>query len=116
MSSSELNFELSNISASCSHRPCYSIRRQDPLAKVVIFSAWTESLQILMQAFFRNSIEYVRLEQAGANKREGVVRDFVENPSIAAFFLHTKSQSAGLNLTCAQYVSHACPSCTVSVE
>ncbi|KAK4700839.1 E3 ubiquitin-protein ligase SHPRH, partial [Phenoliferia sp. Uapishka_3] len=96
------------------------IRRNDPTAKIVIFSAWVEALtvrvpsqlgdltltdprsQILMQAFMRNGIQYVRLE--GGGKKEAVVTRFIKDPTIAAFFLHTKSQSAGLNLTCAQYV------------
>lgn len=86
-------------------RACFRIRRDDPLAKVVIFSAWNEALQVLMQAFSRNSVGFVRLEQgSGGAARERIVSSFIEEPSIAAFFLHTKSQSAGLNLTCAQYV------------
>lgn len=78
------------------------IRREDPTAKIVIFSAWIESLGILMEAFQRNSIGFVRLESSG--KKEKIVSEFINNPEIAAFFLHTKSQSAGLNLVCAQYV------------
>lgn len=49
-----------------------------------------------MEAFTRNKIGYVRLE--GAGKKDIIVNQFIEDPSIAAFFLHTKSQSAGLNL------------------
>jgi hypothetical protein len=42
-------------------------------------------LQILMTAFARNGIEYVRLESGG--KKEAIVRKFIEDPDVAAFFL-----------------------------
>ena len=41
--------------------------------------------QIIMQAFARNGIEYVRLE--GGGKKEAVVTKFIEDPAVAAFFL-----------------------------
>ncbi|BGP35067.1 hypothetical protein JCM10296v2_006897 [Rhodotorula toruloides] len=81
------------------------LRRRDPDAKVVIFSAWQEALSLLMEAFTRNGIKFVRLEGAvGKGKKEGVVATFQNDPDVAAFFLHTRSQSAGLNLTAARYV------------
>ncbi|KDE04385.1 hypothetical protein, variant [Microbotryum lychnidis-dioicae p1A1 Lamole] len=79
------------------------IRNENPNAKVVIFSAWQESLMILMQAFVRNGIEFVSID-SNKGKKEALVKRFVEDPHIAAFFLNTKSQSAGLTLTCARYV------------
>lgn len=58
-----------------------------------------------MEAFTRNGVQYIRLEGAtGKGKKEGVVKRFQEDPDIAAFLLHTKSQAAGLNLTVARYV------------
>lgn len=42
-------------------------------------------VQILMQAFARNGLGYVRLENSG--KKENVVNQFISNPNIAAFFL-----------------------------
>ncbi|GAA5992971.1 hypothetical protein JCM10908_000775 [Rhodotorula pacifica] len=81
------------------------IRRRDPDAKIVIFSNWQEALSLLMEAFTRNGVQYIRLEGAtGKGKKEGVVKRFQEDPDIAAFLLHTKSQAAGLNLTVARYV------------
>ncbi|SCZ87292.1 BZ3500_MvSof-1268-A1-R1_Chr2-2g04758 [Microbotryum saponariae] len=102
------------------------IRNENPNAKVVVFSAWQESLMILMQAFVRNGIEFVSID-SNKGKKEALVKRFVEDPHIAAFFLvscsrprnpvvtlltlqaacgqqNTKSQSAGLTLTCARYV------------
>lgn len=79
-----------------------------------------------MESFNRNGIKFVRLEGAtGKGKKETVVKRFQEDLDIAAFFLvrlcrwtgcdfgtdcfllsqHTRSQSAGLNLTIARYVS-----------
>ncbi|KAI5481086.1 SNF4 family helicase/atpase [Pseudohyphozyma bogoriensis] len=78
------------------------LRRDDPTSKIVLFSAFTDALAILQQAFARNSIEYVRLE--GTGKKEHVVTRFATDPNVAVFLLHTRSQSAGLNLTCARYV------------
>lgn len=78
------------------------LRQRDPLAKIVLFSAFTEALAVVMQAFARNAIGFCRLEANG--KKEAVVQRFVEDPSVAVFLLHSRSQSAGLNLTCAQYV------------
>ena len=58
-----------------------------------------------MEAFSRNGVRYIRLEGVnGQGKKEGVVKRFQEDPDIAAFLLHTKSQAAGLNLTVARYV------------
>ncbi|GAA5969948.1 hypothetical protein JCM21900_002450 [Sporobolomyces salmonicolor] len=93
------------------------LRRRDPEAKIVIFSAWQDALQLLMEAFSRNGIQYVRLEGAsGKGKKEGVVKRFIDDPDIAAFFLHTKSQSAGLTLTNAQYVMLVEPLLQPSLE
>ncbi|CEQ41752.1 SPOSA6832_03505 [Sporobolomyces salmonicolor] len=93
------------------------LRRRDPEAKIVIFSAWQDALQLLMEAFSRNGIQYVRLEGAsGKGKKEGVVKRFINDPDIAAFFLHTKSQSAGLTLTNAQYVMLVEPLLQPSLE
>jgi hypothetical protein len=39
-----------------------------------------------------------------SGRRRSVVKRFQEDPDIAAFLLHTKSQAAGLNLTVARYV------------
>lgn len=59
-----------------------------------------------MESFNRNGLQFVRLEGSSAKgKREGVVKRFQEDPDVAAFFLHTRSQSAGLTLTCSRYVS-----------
>ncbi|GAA5899656.1 hypothetical protein JCM6882_001177 [Rhodosporidiobolus microsporus] len=81
------------------------LRQRDPEAKVVIFSAWQQALDLLMEAFTRNGVKFVRLEGAtGKGKKEGIVKRFQEDPDVAAFFLHTRSQSAGLNLTVARYV------------
>ncbi|GAA5866067.1 hypothetical protein JCM3774_000014 [Rhodotorula dairenensis] len=81
------------------------IRRRDPDAKIVIFSNWQEALSLLMEAFSRNGVRYIRLEGAtGKGKKESVVKRFQDDPDIAVFLLHTKSQAAGLNLTVARYV------------
>ncbi|KAK4051523.1 hypothetical protein OIO90_004737 [Microbotryomycetes sp. JL221] len=88
------------------------IRSNDPSAKIVVFSAWRESLDILCKALSSNGIEFVRLDhtkqiqktQHSNLNKEQSIRRFVEDPDVVAFLLHTKSQSAGLNLTCAKYV------------
>ncbi|GAA5838983.1 hypothetical protein JCM9279_002557 [Rhodotorula babjevae] len=81
------------------------LRRVDADAKVVIFSAWIDALDLLMESFTRNGLKFVRLEGAnGKGKKEGVAKSFQEDQEVAAFFLHTRSQSAGLNLTVARYV------------
>ncbi|KPV71995.1 uncharacterized protein RHOBADRAFT_56135 [Rhodotorula graminis WP1] len=81
------------------------LRRVEPEAKVVIFSAWIDALDLLMESFTRNGLKFVRLEGAnGKGKKEGVAKLFQEDASISTFFLHTRSQSAGLNLTIARYV------------
>lgn len=103
---------------------CRLIRSRDPLAKLVIFSTWTDSLAILMEAFDRDGgIEYARLEGGGRAGKSAAIKRFVSDPECAVFLLHTKSQSAGasslrqdvedgaddsisqgLNLTAASYV------------
>lgn len=87
-------------SLSC-FQPCYCLRscadiiyvigyRIDPTAKIVILSAWTESLSILMRTFDKNSIEYVRLE--GGGKKNAAVKKFINDPDISVFLLHSLSQ------------------------
>lgn len=60
-------------------------RRSDPTAKILVFSAWNESLSILMNACHRNGIGYVRLEASG--KKEAIVESFHSDPDVAVFFL-----------------------------
>ncbi|GAA6018689.1 hypothetical protein JCM11491_001262 [Sporobolomyces phaffii] len=93
------------------------IRRRNPEDKVVVFSAWQDSIALLMEAFNRNGLVFVRLEGSTAKgKREAVVKKFAEDPDVAAFFLHTKSQAAGLTLTSAAHMILLEPLLTPQLE
>ena len=75
--------------------------RVEPEAKVVIFSAWIDALDLLMESFTRNGLKFVRLEGAnGKGKKEGVAKIFQESPDVAAFFLVRPSFSISLSLVC----------------
>ncbi|KAH8926276.1 hypothetical protein BT69DRAFT_1015580 [Atractiella rhizophila] len=80
------------------------LRQRDPTSKAVVFSCWKESLDLLMSSFNRNGIRFVRLEGTTAAQKQAAVTKFAEDDSIAVFVLHTRSQSAGLTLTCANYL------------
>ncbi|KAK9480907.1 SNF2 family N-terminal domain-containing protein [Lipomyces japonicus] len=73
------------------------LRSHDARAQVVLFSQWTDFLQILSIALVSHGIKYSSLEKKNMD-------EFKRNPEIMCFLLHAKSQSSGLTLINATHV------------
>lgn len=65
------------------------IRHEDPLAKVVLFSAWQPALDVIMRALELNSIGWIRLE---GGKKSNAAVDFATKAHITVFLLNSRSQ------------------------
>jgi len=79
------------------------IQMQEPGAKSVIFSAWSDSLQIIELALERNGIPCLRIDQTGKG-RDTAAKRFRTNPELLVLLLHGERDNAGLNVTCASRV------------
>lgn len=122
------------------------LQRAIPGAKAVVFSQWSDVLDIMKLAFTSAGIRYSSLQTEDRLKRRGGrrgaaasgpsnparrgfntdvtvtggwaggVNDFKSNPSITCFLLHAKSQSAGLTLVNATHVFLCEPLVNIPLE
>ena len=73
--------------------------------KLLIFSQFTEMLQLIKAQFEDNNISYCYLDgSTSLPKRKQEVERFQEDESIKAFLISLKAGGVGLNLTVADYV------------
>jgi non-specific serine/threonine protein kinase len=73
--------------------------------KFLIFSQFTEMLQLIKAQFEESGIRYSYLDgSTPLPKRKEEVTQFTEDPSIKAFLISLKAGGVGLNLTVADYV------------
>lgn len=73
--------------------------------KVLIFSQFTQMLQLIKEAFMQNKISHLYLDGGTpAGKRKDLVAQFQSDPEIKTFLISLKAGGAGLNLTAADYV------------
>ncbi|EIW68737.1 hypothetical protein TREMEDRAFT_71902 [Tremella mesenterica DSM 1558] len=77
-------------------------RVKEPEARHVIFSNWSDSLNIVLQALNANRIKWVSFDQS--SKTRDVVDLFIKDESISVFLLHAERESAGLTLTSCRVV------------
>ncbi len=71
--------------------------------KALIYSQFTSMLHLIEREVKSRGLRHVLLD--GSTKdREGIVRQFQEDPSISLFLLSLKAGGVGLNLTAADYV------------
>jgi superfamily II DNA or RNA helicase len=85
--------------------------------KVLIFSSFTEHLQLYRQYFEENKIPYAWLTGETTQKnRAKQVEIFQNDPIVQAFFISIKAGGVGLNLTAANYVFILDPWWNPSVE
>lgn len=71
--------------------------------KVLVYSQFTEMLQLIQQEIETRSLEYVYLDGATRDRAE-VVRRFQEEAGVSVFLISLKAGGVGLNLTAADYV------------
>ncbi|WWD22075.1 hypothetical protein CI109_106564 [Kwoniella shandongensis] len=77
-------------------------KSREPETRHVIFSNWSDSLNIVMQALRLNGIKFSSFEQG--KKQKDVVDQFINDKSISVFLLHAERESSGLTLTTCQVV------------
>ncbi|WVQ97832.1 hypothetical protein IAU59_004947 [Kwoniella sp. CBS 9459] len=77
-------------------------RSKEPDTRHVIFSNWSDSLNIVMQALEQNSIKFISFDQG--RKQKDVVDQFLKDQSISVFLLHAERESSGLTLTTCRVV------------
>ncbi len=73
--------------------------------KTVIFSQYTQMLQIMREDFQQRGIPFSYLDGASKNRLE-IVKEFNDNPHIPVFLLSLKAGGTGLNLVGADTVIH----------
>ena len=66
-------------------------------AKAVVFSQWSDVLDVMERSFRLNGIGYVRFDQK-QRKDNDAVKLFKTSDTIQVFMLHSQSQSSGLSL------------------
>jgi len=86
------------------------LKETEPGFKAVVFSQWSDVLEVIKASFRRANIEFASLE-----KRDGIDK-FRNNPEISCFLLHAKSQAAGLTLVNATHVFLCEPLLNVGLE
>jgi non-specific serine/threonine protein kinase len=73
--------------------------------KVLVFSQFTEMLQLISREFDKENIAYTYLDgSTPINERKEEVERFQSDESIKAFLISLKAGGVGLNLTVADYV------------
>jgi E3 ubiquitin-protein ligase SHPRH len=66
-------------------------------AKAVVFSQWSDVLDVMERSFKLNGIGYVRFDQKQRRDKDAV-KLFKSSADIQVFMLHSQSQSSGLSL------------------
>ncbi|MBT1707152.1 DEAD/DEAH box helicase [Fulvivirgaceae bacterium PWU5] len=75
------------------------------IRKLLVFSQFTEMLNVISEAFDEAEISHCRLDgSTSLPKRKAEVERFTEDESIKAFLISLKAGGTGLNLTVADYV------------
>ena len=79
------------------------LQESEPLVKILVFSQWEQVLEIIIKGFERNKIRTIKIDNSKRRKGQAAVQ-FREDPSITAFMMNARSQSAGLTLVAATHV------------
>lgn len=74
------------------------LRESDPGAKSIIFSQYSEFLNVLKLAFERYHIGHTSFDKANG------ATEFKDDPAIECFLLHARAHASGLNLVNASHV------------
>ncbi|WVQ76787.1 hypothetical protein IAR50_006461 [Cryptococcus sp. DSM 104548] len=77
-------------------------KSKEPQSRHVIFSNWSDSLNIVMAALKMNGISFLGFDQH--KKQKDVVEQFLNDESITVFLLHAERESSGLTLTSCRVV------------
>lgn len=85
------------------------LQRNEPGFKAVVFSQWSDVLEVVKESLSRAEVGFASLEKDGLSK-------FKHDPDVSCFLLHAKSQSAGLTLVNATHVFLCEPLLNVGLE
>lgn len=86
------------------------LRENDPGAKSIVFSQYTDFLSVLGLAFHRHGIGFTSFDKTNGTT------DFKEDPAVEVFLLHARAHSSGLNLTNAAHVFLCEPLINTAIE
>lgn len=86
------------------------LRENEPGAKSIVFSQYTDFLSVLGLAFRSHGIGFTSFDKPNGTT------DFKEDPSIEVFLLHARAHSSGLNLTNAAHVFLCEPLINTAIE
>ena len=85
-------------------REILRIKKEDPNAKSLIFSQWTEVLEIIYQALQQNNISATQICTSNRKKQYAALHSYRFLPSISVLLLPLKKGANGLNLIEATHV------------
>lgn len=94
----------------CVCRHILWIRHNDPGSKSIIFSQFSDFLNVLADSFNRFKVGFSRITKKGG------IEKFRNDPSIECFLLDAKSDSSGLNLVNATHVFLCEPLINTAIE
>ncbi|ODO03141.1 hypothetical protein I350_05986 [Cryptococcus amylolentus CBS 6273] len=77
-------------------------KSKEPRSRHVIFSNWSDSLNIVMAALKINGISFLGFDHG--RKQKDIVERFLNDESITVFLLHAERESSGLTLTSCRVV------------
>lgn len=87
------------------------IKKQNPIAQIVIYSQWTQLLHIIANAFKQNGILFLgskntlpRVGKGRASALKSDIAQFKKDQRITCFLLNAKAEASGLTLVNAQHV------------
>lgn len=87
------------------------LKKRDPSVQIIIYSQWTQLLQIIGSALRQNSVKYLgsknTLSRIGQGRRTALKSDisqFKKDSSITCFLLNAKAEASGLTLVNATHV------------
>jgi E3 ubiquitin-protein ligase SHPRH len=85
------------------------LKQNEPGFKAVVFSQWSDVLEVIKGSLMRAGVGFASLQKQGIDK-------FRHDPETSCFLLHAKSQSAGLTLVNATHVFLCEPLLNVGLE
>ena len=91
-----------------------SVCKEDPEAKILVFSQWEDVLSIVLRALESNEIRVVRIQ--GNHKITQRLNSFKTDVGVRVLLLPIKSAGGGLNLTEASHVIMVEPMLNIGLE
>eukprot|EP00471_Norrisiella_sphaerica_P010212 CAMPEP_0184500994 /NCGR_PEP_ID=MMETSP0113_2-20130426/46387_1 /TAXON_ID=91329 /ORGANISM="Norrisiella sphaerica, Strain BC52" /LENGTH=975 /DNA_ID=CAMNT_0026889597 /DNA_START=253 /DNA_END=3180 /DNA_ORIENTATION=- len=92
------------------------IGSRDKLAKILIFSHFSRSLDAVAACLKKNAVGFVHLKGSSSRERSKLIENFKIDPAKKVMLMSLRSDSSGLTLVAASYVFLMEPSFNLAVE